>query len=95
MRITYHVYILRCSDGTYYVGHTDDLEARVRRHNDGRGAGYTRARRPVSLVCSEAFPTEALAVARECQLKNWSQAKKEALIAGNKRVLRRLGRSRD
>jgi predicted GIY-YIG superfamily endonuclease len=93
--MSYRVYILRCSDGTYYVGHTDDLEARVRRHNDGRGPAYTRARRPVTLVHSEAFATEALAVTRERQLKNWSPAKKEALVRGDRALLRQLSQSRD
>jgi len=93
--MAYRVYIVRCADGSYYVGHTDDLECRMLRHNDGRGPAYTRARRPVTLVYSETLASEALAVAREQQLKHWSGTKKKALIAGNKTLLRRLSRSRD
>jgi len=93
--VSYHVYIIRCSDGSYYVGHTDDLKCRLRRHNDGRGPAYTRARRPVTLVYSEPFADEASAMGRERQLKRWSHAKRQALISGSKATLRRLSRSQD
>lgn len=75
------VYILRCADGTYYVGHTDDLRARVDAHNAGGGAGHTRKRRPVRLMYSESADSLKGAVNRELQIKRWSRAKKEALIA--------------
>jgi len=91
----YHVYIVMCSDGSYYVGHTDDLASRMRRHNEGRGPAYTRTRRPVTLLYSEACASEACAAARERQLKNWSAAKKEALVRGDRALLRRLSQSRD
>lgn len=52
------VYILRCSDGSYYVGHAEDVAARVKRHQDGNGAAWTAARRPVSLVFEEELPSE-------------------------------------
>jgi len=55
----YSVYILRCSDGSLYIGHTKNLGVRVKEHNDGRGAAYTFKRRPVSLVYSETFHSEA------------------------------------
>jgi predicted GIY-YIG superfamily endonuclease len=77
------VYILRCADSTFYVGHTDDVLARVAAHNDGVGANYTAARRPVQLVYSEACSTLAEAVSRERQLKRWSGKKKAALIQGD------------
>jgi len=95
LHISYHVYIPRCSDGSYYVGHTDDLETRVRRHNDGCGPAYARARRPVMLAYSERHATEASAVAREGQLKHWSRTKKKALVSGRKALLRQLSQSRD
>ena len=88
------VYVVRCSDGTLYVGHTEDPESRVKAHNDGRGASYTFKRRPVRLVYFEAYQSEVEAVERERQLKRWSPAKKEALIAGDLQRLRQLSRRR-
>ena len=89
----YHAYILQCSDGSYYVGSTDDLEAHVTAHQRGRISGYTAARRPVRLIWSESFETRDDAVARERQLKGWSRAKKEALMAGDIERLKALSRS--
>ncbi len=88
------VYILRCADGTFYVGHTDDVTARVTAHNDGVGANYTAARRPVRLVYSEACGSKAAALARERQLKRWSGKKKEALATGDSNLLHLLSRRR-
>ncbi len=82
MRFT--TYIVRCSDGTLYTGYSRDLQKRLAQHNAGLGAVYTRGRRPVCLVYAEAFPTQREAMQRECRLKKWSRAKKEALIAGRK-----------
>ena len=88
------VYILDCSDGSYYVGHTEDVPARVRRHQDAKGAAWTAARRPVSLVFEEEHPSEAAAVARERQIKKWSRQKKEALITDKLTILKTLSRCR-
>ena len=77
----YHVYILRCSDGSLYVGSTNDLSARVARHNAGQGAHFTSTRRPIDLVYSEPHPDRATALQRERQLKRWRRAKKEWLIS--------------
>ena len=84
------VYILRCADGTLYVGETTDLERRLLRHNNGDGFVFTARRRPVSLVFSEAHKTSHAASQRERQLKRWTRAKKEALIAGDLPRLKRL-----
>ena len=89
------VYILRCRDGTLYVGHTEDLAAREATHNEGGGAGYTAARRPVKLVYSEVHSTMESAVRRERQLKRWSAQKKEALITGDLRTLKSLSKRRN
>jgi putative endonuclease len=77
------VYILKCCDGSFYVGSTTDLAARIRVHQSGKGPKHTAARLPVSLVFSEQHPTLVSAVKRERQIKRWTRAKKEALIAGN------------
>ncbi|MBS0503059.1 MAG: GIY-YIG nuclease family protein [Proteobacteria bacterium] len=79
----YWVYMLRCSDGSYYTGHTDNLEVRLWQHEQGVAADWTRRRRPVTLVWSMAGGTRDEVFAMERQIKNWSRAKKEALIAGD------------
>jgi tRNA/rRNA methyltransferase len=81
--MTFWTYMLRCADGHYYTGHSDDLERRVAQHQSGAIRGYTFERRPVELVWSEAFPSRAEALEAELTIKSWSRAKKEALIAGN------------
>ena len=86
-------YILRCVDGSYYVGSTHDVAARVTKHTDGSASQYTAARRPVSLVFSEAFASIDEARAREQQIKGWTRAKKDALIAAERRGLKRLSRA--
>ena len=81
--LAYHVYMLRCSDGSYYVGHTNDLEHRPAAHERGAIEGYTLSRRPVELVFSDQLSTRLEAFHRERQIKGWSRAKKEALIKGD------------
>ena len=76
-------YILLCSDDSYYVGHTEDIEARLALHNAGKGAVHTAHRRPVTLVYIEPYPSKAQAIAREKQIKKWSRAKKRAIINGD------------
>jgi len=73
-------YILRCKDNTLYTGWTDDLERRVKAHNEGRGAKYTRGRGPVSLVYYEEFGTKGEAMAREREIKKLTKKEKEGLI---------------
>ncbi len=76
------MYILKCADGTLYTGWTNRLRERVLAHNEGRGAKYTRCRRPVELVYYESFPTRELAMSRECAVKKMTRAGKLRLIAG-------------
>ena len=90
----YYVYILRCSDDSFYVGSTQDLQDRVHAHNAGRGSAYTFKRRPVRAVYTEVFHTEAQAIKRERQLKRWSVAKKQSLIDGDIESLKRLSKRR-
>ena len=82
----FYCYMIRCADGSYYVGVSDDPERRVQEHNEGKGSDWTAARRPVSLVWTEEHPSLAAARQRENQLKRWSHAKKEALIGGSLRL---------
>ena len=77
------VYLLRCSNGTYYVGHTDNISRGLREHNAGCGAEYTKKYRPVNMVFEEPFESESDATKREKQIKRWSHAKKTALIEGD------------
>jgi tRNA/rRNA methyltransferase len=88
--VSFYVYIFRCADGSYYVGHTDDLEKRLAAHQSGEIAGYTYSRRPVHLVFHEEFPSREDAFLRERQLKGWSRRKKEALVRGDWDSLKRL-----
>lgn len=76
-----YAYLVRCADGTLYAGWTTDLARRVKAHNDGRGAKYTRSRRPVTLVYFETFDTQEEARKREAALKRLTRAEKLALIA--------------
>ena len=79
------VYMLRCADGSYYVGTAtgDDLTRRIAEHNSGAYPGYTSTGRPVHLVWSEHFARITDAIAVERQVKGWTRAKKEALIKGD------------
>ena len=86
------VYILRCVDGSLYVGHTDDLPSRLAAHNDGSASDWTAVRRPVELAYSEACASQAEAVSRERQLKRWSGKKKAALIQGDLSLLHALSK---
>ncbi len=90
----FYVYILRCSDGSYYTGHTEDLETRITEHQAGAFPGYTQKRLPVDLVFSDEFPSREDALDREKQIKGWSRAKKEALIAGDWEKLKELSKRR-
>ncbi len=73
------VYIVRCADNTLYTGWTTDVERRVRTHNAGRGAQYTRRRMPVELVYLESQPCRADAMRREAAIKRWPRKRKLAL----------------
>lgn len=84
------VYILRCRDDALYVGMTDDIDARLERHNRGEGCAFTARRVPVTLAYVEEIETLREADKRERQIKRWTRAKKEALIAANWRLLKQL-----
>lgn len=74
------VYVLSCADGSLYTGYTTDVERRVREHDAGQGAKYTRGRTPVELVHTEAFESKSAAMSREYEIKQLSRAEKERLV---------------
>lgn len=76
----HYVYVLRCADDTLYTGYTTDVERRVREHDDGEGAKYTRGRTPVELVHVERFASRSAAMSREHELKTLSKAEKERAV---------------
>ena len=77
------LYILECADGSFYIGHTDDLDRRMQQHDLGLGCVYTSTRRPVELIHAQAFETRYEALTMERKLKGWSRAKKLAYMAGD------------
>jgi len=82
-QLAFWVYILSCADGRYYTGHTDDLDRRFAEHQAGGFCDFTSRRRPVQLVWSETFQIRLDALEVERQIKPWSRAKKQGLIAGD------------
>ncbi|MBT98175.1 MAG: hypothetical protein CL902_06065 [Dehalococcoidia bacterium] len=90
----FYVYILKCSDGSYYTGHTDHIEARIAAHQSGKIRGYTYERRSVELIFCEESNSRDQAFRRERQIKGWSRSKKEALVANDWNKLASLSRSR-
>ena len=92
--MTFYTYILRCSDGTYYTGHTDDLDTRMAQHAVGIGSKYTAKRLPVELLWVTDCQTREQAFELEKQVQGWSRRKKEALMRGDFDALPELSRSR-
>lgn len=91
----YYVYIVKCSDNSYYTGFTNDLERRINEHNDGLNSdSYTYNRRPVELVFYCEFNDVNQAIDFEKQIKGWSRKKKEAIINDNWKLLPELSKNR-
>ncbi len=84
MKNKYYVYIVECSKGTYYTGYTNDLEKRLKLHNDGKGAKYTRSRKPVKLVWYKEYKHSKKAVLEEIRIKKLTRAQKERLVKNAK-----------
>lgn len=76
----HYVYIVKCSDDTYYTGYTNNLSRRIEQHNQGEGAKYTKGRRPVELVYSKEFNSKSKAMKREYKIKQLTRQKKIELI---------------
>jgi putative endonuclease len=89
------VYMVRCCDGSYYTGHTDDLERRIAQHEQGTLKGYTFHRRPIQLVFSQECATRLEALSAEMQIKGWGRKKKEAFIRGNWEEVKSLARGKN
>lgn len=81
--MAFYVYILRCSDGTLYTGHTKNLERRLKEHKNGNGARYTKSRRPLSLVYHETYKDRGSAMKREYEIKDMEKQEKEELVRNN------------
>ena len=92
--MAFFAYLLRCNDGSYYAGHTDDLDLRLAQHASGALGGYTAKRLPVTLVWSDSFAIREEAFAAERRIKGWSRGKKEALIAQDWELVSQLARNR-
>ena len=88
----HYVYLLRCADGSLYVGETSDLGSREREHNEGRGGSYTATRRPVRIVYAERQASRSEALKREQQIKCWRREKKEVLVCTGGRALAGMSR---
>jgi putative endonuclease len=80
MEMSHHFYVVKCNDGSFYAGYTNDLEKRMNVHNAGKGAKYTRARLPVTLIHSESFQTKQEAMRAEYAFKQLPRRKKEAYL---------------
>ncbi len=85
--MTGYMYVLECSDGSYYTGSTKDLNRRLKQHQNGQGANHTKKRLPVRLLYYEKYDRIDTAFYREKQIQGWSRAKKEALIRGEVETL--------
>ena len=90
----FYVYILECADGTYYTGHTDNLDQRMAQHSEGTGSSYTSKRRPLKLLWATDCQTREQAYELEKQLQGWSRAKKQALMRGDFAALPGLSANR-
>ena len=88
-----YMYILLCSDGSYYTGSTNNLDLRIQQHTSGLGSNHTKKRLPVKLLYFEEFQNVNEAFAREKQVQGWSRKKKEALINGDSERLPALSES--
>lgn len=90
----FYVYILRCSDDSYYIGHTDNIEQRIAEHGSGSYPGYTKTRLPIELVYMQEFATRDEAFNAEHQIKKWNHKKKEALIENDWNSLKLLAKKK-
>ena len=88
----FYLYILKCSDGSYYVGHTDDIDKRISEHYTGEIDCYTKKKRPFQVVLVDYFASRYEALSAERKIKKWSRVKKEAYIKKDWELLSLLGK---
>ncbi len=81
--MSYFVYMLECSDRSYYTGYTRNIEQRLALHQKGSGSAYVYSRRPFKLIYTEEYPTQRQAMQREMEIQNWKRTRKTALIRGD------------
>ncbi len=86
------MYMLKCSDGSYYIGHTDDIDKRISEHMQGEVSGYTKTRLPIKVVYVQSFGTRDEAINAEQQIKGWTRKKKEALIREDWETIKKLSK---
>jgi predicted GIY-YIG superfamily endonuclease len=86
----FFIYMLECNDGSYYIGHTDDIDRRISEHNNGQISGYTKNRLPIKVVYTQDFATRDEAINAEQQIKGWSRKKKHALIQNDWETIKKL-----
>lgn len=79
----YYVYLLECADGSIYTGITNDLKKRLKRHAEGSGARYTRAKKALRILYAEEHPDRSAATKREAEIKSWTRQRKLDLISSN------------
>jgi len=91
---SFYVYIIKCADGSYYTGHTDNIEARFEQHVLSKTKSYTSSRKPLKLVFCEGFPERSQAQEAERQIKGWSRKKKDALIKRDFVLLKKLAKKK-
>ena len=82
--VNHYFYVLLCRDGSLYAGYTNNLERRLKMHNEGKGAKYTRGRGPVKLLYSKAFNDKSEALKAEYEFKQWNRKKKEGFLIKEK-----------
>ena len=92
--MAFYTYILKCVDGSYYIGHTDNIEQRLSQHQSGNISGYTAIRLPVNLIWMESFDSRDAAFFAERKIKGWSRKKKEALICKDWQSISELSKNR-
>lgn len=90
----FFVYILKCKDNSYYIGHTDNIELRISQHKLGKMSGYTASRLPIECVFVQTFHSRAEALDAEFKIKKWTRVKKEALIKGDWNEISKLSKKK-
>ena len=91
-KFKYFLYILKCKDGSYYIGHTNDIQNRIAQHNLGLISSHTKKQRPVKLVYAEEYARRFDAFNAERRIKNWGRKKQDALISDNPDLLSELSK---